>query len=151
MSLIRLREIQLSFGGPPLLDGVDLAIDKGERVCLLGRNGAGKSTLMKVILGELTPDDGERVVGNGVCIAQLMQEVPEGTAGTVFDVVTDGIGELSALVKAYHRTSSQLAESGEERLLQQLTITQQALEAADGWQLEQRVESVHQSVVAGPG
>ena len=142
MSLIRLRDIQLGYGGPPLLDGVNLVIDKGERVCLLGRNGVGKSTLLKVILGTVTADDGERVVGSGVRIAQLMQEVPEGTHGSVFEVVTDGIGGLAALVRRYHQLSARLVESSDEGLLQQLTHTQHALEAADGWQLEQRVESV---------
>ena len=70
MSLLVLRDIQLGFGGPSLLDGVNLTLERGERVCLLGRNGAGKSTLMKVILGELTPDDGERVVSGGSRIAR---------------------------------------------------------------------------------
>ncbi|MBA1330411.1 hypothetical protein QQ73_04270, partial [Candidatus Endoriftia persephone str. Guaymas] len=83
MALINLRGIQVSFGGPSLLDGIDLSIDKGERICLLGRNGAGKSTLMKLILGELQADDGERVVNAGVRIARLIQEVPAGTQGSV--------------------------------------------------------------------
>jgi len=142
MSLIVLRDIQLGFGGPPLLDGVNLVIDKGERVCLLGRNGAGKSTLLRLILGELAPDDGERILTDGVRVAQLRQEVPQDTRGTVFDVVTEGIGALAALVRRYHRLSGQLAETADEALLRQLTHTQHELEAADGWQLEQRVESV---------
>jgi ATP-binding cassette subfamily F protein uup len=142
MPLIRLRDIQLGFGGPPLLDGVDLGIEKGERICLLGRNGAGKSTLMKVILGELTPDDGERVVSGGVRIARLMQEVPQGTAGSVFEVVADGIGELAGQIKRYHQISQQLAESSDEGLLEQLAKAQHELESADGWALEQRVETV---------
>ena len=142
MSLIRLREIQLGFGGHPLLDGVDLSIDKGERICLLGRNGAGKSTLMKVILGELAPDDGERVVNSGIRIARLMQEVPDGLEGSVFDIVSDGIGELAQQIKTYHQISHQLDETADERLLGRLANAQHALEAADGWQLEQRVETV---------
>jgi ATP-binding cassette subfamily F protein uup len=142
MSLIQLRAIQHGFGGPLLLDGVDLTLEKGERVCLLGRNGAGKSTLLKVILGEMVPDEGERVVASGIRIAQLQQEVSEDTAGTVFEVVTDGIGELAALVRRYHHISSQLTEGSNERLLQLLTHTQHALEAANGWQLEQQVETV---------
>ncbi|MBL3588276.1 MAG: ATP-binding cassette domain-containing protein [gamma proteobacterium endosymbiont of Lamellibrachia anaximandri] len=142
MSLIRLRNIQLGFGGPLLLDGVDLSIERGERICLLGRNGAGKSTLMKIILGELTADDGERVVSGGVRIARLMQEVPKALKGSVFDVVANGIGELSEVIKQYHQISTRLAETGDETLLQPLARVQHELEAGDGWQLEQRVETV---------
>ncbi len=142
MSLIRLRNIQLGFGGPLLLDGVDLSIERGERICLLGRNGAGKSTLMKIILGELTADDGERVVSGGVRIARLMQEVPKALKGSVFDVVANGIGELSEVIKQYHQISIRLAETGDETLLEPLARVQHELEAGDGWQLEQRVETV---------
>jgi ATP-binding cassette subfamily F protein uup len=58
MPLITLRDVVVSFGGPPQLDGVNLSIDPNERVCLVGRNGAGKSTLMKVVAGEIIPEDG---------------------------------------------------------------------------------------------
>ncbi len=142
MPIITLREIQLSYGDKPLLDHVDLNIEPGERICLIGRNGAGKSTLMKVLLGEVTADDGERVVAKGVRLARLIQEVPADTRGSVFDVVADGIGHLGEMIKQYHQLSHQLAESGDEGLLDRLSQAQQALEAADGWQLEQRVETV---------
>ncbi|MEJ2423217.1 MAG: ATP-binding cassette domain-containing protein [Candidatus Thiodiazotropha sp.] len=142
MPLITLRNIHLSFGEAPLLDGVSLSIDRGERICLLGRNGAGKSTLMKVILGELTADEGERVVSGGVRVARLIQEVPVGMGGSVFGVVADGIGHLAEKLKTYHRISHQLAENGDASLLERLARAQHELEAADGWQLEQRVETV---------
>ena len=84
MSLLVLQNIQLSYGSPPLLDGVDLAIESGERICLIGRNGAGKSTLMKLICGELIPDDGHRTLADGVRISRLQQEVPE------WEIIHDG-------------------------------------------------------------
>ena len=59
MALVSLLDVSLSFGGAPLLDRVNLQLERGERVCLVGRNGAGKSTLMKVIAGELVPDEGQ--------------------------------------------------------------------------------------------
>ncbi|MCU7932752.1 MAG: ATP-binding cassette domain-containing protein [Candidatus Thiodiazotropha sp. (ex Codakia rugifera)] len=142
MPLITLRNLHLSYGDAPLLDKIDLTIEKGERISLLGRNGAGKTTLMKVILGTLQPDDGERVVSNGVRIAHLIQEVPGEIGGSVFEVVADGIGHLADKLKAYHQISHKLAETGDEHLLEPLSKAQHALEADDGWQLEQRVETV---------
>ena len=58
MALVSVREVSHSFGGSLLFDNVTVHIERGERVCLLGRNGAGKSTLMRLIDAELTPDDG---------------------------------------------------------------------------------------------
>ncbi|MCG8100371.1 MAG: ATP-binding cassette domain-containing protein, partial [Candidatus Thiodiazotropha taylori] len=140
MPLITLRNLHLSFGDAPLLDGIELSIEKGERIALLGRNGMGKSTLMKVIMGSQQADDGERVVSNGVSVARLIQEVPQDVEGTVFDLVADGIGDLAEKLKTYHRISHRLAE-GDQSLLDSLAKAQHDLEAAGGWQLEQRVET----------
>jgi ATP-binding cassette subfamily F protein uup len=87
MALVSLLDVSLSFGGAPLLDRVNLQIDRGERVCLVGRNGAGKSTLMKVIAGELKPDDGQVFRQPGATFSTLRQEVPAGLTGTVQTVV----------------------------------------------------------------
>ncbi len=88
MAIVSLLDVSLSFGGAPLLDRVNFQIERGERVCLVGRNGAGKSTLMKVIVGELKPDDGQvfRSPPDAV-VATLRQEVPAGIAGTVQTVI----------------------------------------------------------------
>jgi ATP-binding cassette subfamily F protein uup len=142
MAIVTLRNIHLGFGGPALLDGVDLAIEKGERICLLGRNGAGKSTLMKLIASELVADEGELSIQKGACITRLTQEVPTDLSGPVFDVVAAGLGALGDLVRQYHHISVQLADGGDADLLDQLSQVQHQLEAADGWKSEQRVESV---------
>jgi ATP-binding cassette subfamily F protein uup len=142
MALITLRNVQLGFGGPALLDGVDLSMERGERLCLLGRNGEGKSTLMKVISGELQPDDGTVTLQQGALVTRLTQEVPVGISGSVFNVVAGGLGELAELVQRYHTISKRLADEGDEALLDQLAHTQHELEAAHGWQSEQRVETV---------
>jgi ATP-binding cassette subfamily F protein uup len=139
--LITLRNVQLSYG-VPLLDGVDLTVERGERVCVLGRNGEGKSTLLRVIAGEVVPDDGSVVVPDGVRVARLPQDVPPGLSGSLFDVVADGLGALADLVKDYHHASVQVAERGDDAALAALARAQHALEAADGWQVEQRAERV---------
>src|SRR3954466_13313161 len=88
MAIVSLLDVSLSFGGAPLLDRVNLQIDRGERVCLVGRNGAGKSTLMKVIAGELEAREGQGFSSpHHAVIATLRQEVPAGVAGTVLSVV----------------------------------------------------------------
>ncbi len=141
MALLTLRQVSVSFGGPNLLDRVDFQIDKGERVCLVGRNGAGKSTLMKVIAGDIQPDSGE-IVKQGVKIARLEQEVPRHTQGRVFDIVALGLGEIAPLLSDYHRAVTQLEAEPSPQAMVQLEKVQQQLEAVDGWAFEQKVETV---------
>ncbi len=91
MALLSLRNVSLSFGGPRLLDQVELQIEPGERLCLLGRNGEGKTTLLRLIRGEIEPDEGEVVRQQGIRIARLAQDVPRERAGTVADCVAEGL------------------------------------------------------------
>jgi len=90
MALLSMRDVSLSFGGPALLDKVNLQIEEGERVCLVGRNGAGKSTLMKLINGDTAPEGGAIALQKGARAAYLLQEVPEAASGRIFEVVADG-------------------------------------------------------------
>lgn len=90
MPLIGLRNLVFTHGGPLLLDHVNLEIEPGERVGLVGRNGTGKSTLLKLMDGSLKPDDGEVFLSPGATIRRLVQDVPQATTGTVFEVVAEG-------------------------------------------------------------
>lgn len=92
MALISLRNIELGYGGPLLLKGVDLAIERGERIGLVGRNGCGKSSLMKIIAGEIKPDGGSIDTVERLRIARLEQDLPPAYSGSVFDVVAQGLG-----------------------------------------------------------
>ncbi|PCJ30769.1 MAG: ABC transporter ATP-binding protein [Gammaproteobacteria bacterium] len=141
MALLTLKQLTVSFGGPNLLDKVEFQLDRGERVCLVGRNGAGKSTLMKVIAGEVAQDSGE-IVGQGLNIARLEQEVPDGTSGSVFDVVAQGLGDIAPLLIEYHHVIHQLETDSSDKVLLALEKAQSKLEAVDGWSVEQKVEAV---------
>ena len=90
MALLSLRDIRVAFGGPPLLEGASLRIEPWERICLLGRNGTGKSTLLRVVNGEIAPDEGEIVRQQGVKVALVPQEIPPGLSGTVYEIVSGG-------------------------------------------------------------
>ncbi|MEW6647317.1 MAG: ATP-binding cassette domain-containing protein [Pseudomonadota bacterium] len=142
MALLGLRGITVSFGGPALLDGVELSIERGERLCLVGRNGSGKSTLMKVLSGEIVPEDGEVVRQGGLKVARLTQEVPHGLTGSVYDVVAAGLGAAGALLAEYHHVSHELAVDCSDAMLRKLEQVQQRLEAAGGWELNREVETV---------
>ena len=96
MPLISLNNLTLSYGDPPLFDGLNLKIEPGERLCLLGRNGAGKSTLMKIIAGTVKPDGGEVIRQKHLRIALLDQDVPEGLPGTVRDVVSEMVPSMQS-------------------------------------------------------
>ena len=115
MAIVSLLDVSLSFGGAPLLDRVNLQIDRGERVCLVGRNGAGKSTLMKVIAGELAPDVGQVFRQQDAVFSTLRQEVPAGLTGSVRTVV-EGEGG------AYEEHNDWERHDRVERLLEQMGL-----------------------------
>ncbi|MCX6959968.1 MAG: ATP-binding cassette domain-containing protein, partial [Verrucomicrobia bacterium] len=91
MPLLQLQQVTLRYTDLPLLDKVDLQIDPGERVCLVGRNGTGKTSIMRVISGEEKPQSGDITKPNGVVLTRLPQEVPDGIIGTVYEVIHSGL------------------------------------------------------------
>jgi ABC transport system ATP-binding/permease protein len=100
MALISMQDVSVSFGGPPLLDHINLQIERGERVCLVGRNGTGKSSLMRLLVGELIPDEGEITRQQGLRLGLLPQEVPQGLRGIVSDIVAGGLDDSNAALLA---------------------------------------------------
>ena len=142
MPLLRLDKVSLAFGHRALLDQVDLELRRGERICLVGRNGEGKSSLLRVIAGEVAPDDGELWVRPAMQVAHLAQEVTLERNDSVFDVVAGGLPGMGQLLTDYHHAASRLEHSQADADIQRLAGLQHELEAAGGWQLEQRVETV---------
>src|SRR5579862_8050952 len=106
--LIQLSDIALTFGSAPLLEGVELSVSTGERVCLVGRNGSGKSTLLKIAAGLIEPDRGTRFVQPGATVRYLPQEPDFGAATSVLDYVEAGLGPADD----HHRASALLDELG---------------------------------------
>ena len=91
--LLQLRDIALTFGGAPLLDGAELSISTGDRIALVGRNGSGKSTLLRIAAGEATPDRGTRFLQPTAQLAYLPQEPDLSGFATALDYVLGGLGE----------------------------------------------------------
>ncbi len=135
MPIFKLDKASLHYGTLVLLDEVDFAMRKGERIGLLGRNGAGKTTLLKVIKGDIIPDSGERWVRKGIKISYLDQDLPHADDQDVYDVVAHGLTGVGDLLAQYHHAILE----GDMKVLERV---QTELEAKDGWRLQQRVDTV---------
>ena len=140
MAYITLRDVQLAFGGPALLDGANFSLERGERVCLIGRNGEGKSTLLKLIEGTLLPDAGEVSLQNGITISMLAQDVPM-DSGKVADIVADGAGEAASVLRAYHEASDACV-LGDMDACERMGDLHHKMDQLDGWSLETKVNSI---------
>ncbi len=139
MSLIELKKASLHYGTQILLEGIDLSIERGQRVCLIGRNGAGKSSLLKVLAGDVLLDDGVVWRQPTLKIARLEQDLPEADDLSVYDVVSSGLEKAGELLAEYHHL---LGQVDDEKSLEKLARVQQAIDGVDGWSLQQRVETV---------
>ncbi|MDX2036754.1 MAG: ATP-binding cassette domain-containing protein [Isosphaeraceae bacterium] len=115
MSLLMFREVGFSYGGPRLLDGIDLAVEAGERICVLGRNGEGKSTLLRMVEGSIQPESGEIIRRQGLRITRLPQEVPPPGGRTVAAEVALGLADEAPLpLESDYRILSILSRVGLE-------------------------------------
>ncbi|HCU89781.1 MAG TPA: ABC transporter ATP-binding protein [Gammaproteobacteria bacterium] len=139
MAIFTFEQVSLAFGDQIILEASELAIEHGERVCLIGRNGAGKTTLLKLITGEIEPDHGEVRFTSGIQISQLDQTLPNALNLTVHDFVTAGLGELRELIALYERRSQETLDSSGLRELESL---QRQIESHGGWNIDQQVDIV---------
>ncbi|KUM34058.1 ATP-binding cassette domain-containing protein [Pseudomonas sp. EpS/L25] len=138
MALLKFTNVSLAFGVTPLLDGVSWQIERGERVCIIGRNGTGKSSLLRIVKGEQQADDGEVWRAPALKIGELPQELPRADDRSVFDVVAAGLAGVGELLAEYHHLTQ---DTSGELDMERLMHVQQELEARDGWRLQQLVDS----------
>ncbi|SDS05660.1 ATP-binding cassette, subfamily F, uup [Halopseudomonas sabulinigri] len=138
MALLSFTDVSLAFGLNPLLEKVSFQLDRGERVCLIGRNGAGKSSLFRLIDGDQPADEGEIWFAPGLKIGQLPQELPKADDKTVYDVVAAGLAGVGELLAEYHHLIT--GDMGDAELAR-LEKVQERLEAKDGWRLDQLVQT----------
>ena len=142
MPLVQLAQLCLAYGHVPLLDHVDLVIEPGQRIGLIGRNGTGKSSLLRVMAGESDADDGKVWRAPGLKLASVSQEPAFRPGQSVFEAVAEGLGRGTQLLIDYHAVAHALADAHEDAaLLDRLHLLQEALDASDGWTLQHRIEA----------
>ena len=119
MAFVNIQNVSLSFGGVPLFEGINLTIESGEKVALVGRNGSGKSTLLKLISGMIRPDSGDIAIQKGIRSAYLDQTVPGDIPGSIYDVVESGSHRVSDILENetahQQRVGKLLSQLGLER------------------------------------
>ncbi|MFA5275579.1 MAG: ATP-binding cassette domain-containing protein [Candidatus Omnitrophota bacterium] len=142
MALISIQEVSLKFSGPLIFDRLNLQLEPGERVALLGRNGAGKTTLMKMMASQLEPDEGKIIFQKGIQVTHLPQEVPVDMEGSVFDIVLSGLGSRAGLLSQYHKLTHRLHTEHTTELLKQLDELQAELDQTNSWDVNNQIEYV---------
>ena len=120
MALVNIQDVILTFGGARLFDAINLTIERGEKVALVGRNGSGKSTLLKLISGIIRPDSGAVAIQKGTRPAYLDQMVPGEIPGSVLEAVRGELGRQPG-----------------------------ALEEEEGWKVDQQVARSNLATGAG--
>jgi ATP-binding cassette subfamily F protein uup len=145
MPLLQLSQVSLAYGHVPLLDRVDLVVEPGERIGLIGRNGTGKSTLLKIIEG-LAADDGKVWRAPQLKLASVSQEPAFRAGQSVFEAAAEGLGRGTKLLVDYHAATHALALHGgdghhanDAALMERMQHLQEELDASDGWSLQHKI------------
>ncbi len=141
MPYLILDDVSLAYGHWPLLDGAALVLDKGERIGLIGRNGAGKSSLLRLVAGDIQPDDGSIWCQPGLRLAHVAQEPDFPADVTVFAAVAQGAGPAHGLLETYH-AAARAAGDGDAAALAELARLAHELELHDVWRLNSRVQEL---------
>jgi ABC transport system ATP-binding/permease protein len=144
MPLVTVKDLQIGFRGPPLLDGVSCQIEPGQRIGLLGRNGAGKTTFMRILSGQVQPDGGQIVLDPGATLALLPQDVPQGMHGSIGEIVTQGLPPAD-----HEHESAWQAEQSVKRILTNMDLAADAQFDALSSGMKRRV-LLAQALVSSP-
>jgi len=139
MAFLSMQGISLAFIGVPIFDEVNLTIERGEKVGLVGRNGSGKTTLLRLIEGRVKPDSGAVTVQKGIRSAYLSQEVPHDLPGTVFDVIASGSREYVDLAAPNPSPSGKLLTEGTPPIREELDRIHDDLDMEGVWYKREQV------------
>ncbi len=147
MALLSIQNAKLTLGNKCLLDGTEMFVEQGDRLCIVGRNGVGKSSLLSVLAGLLALDSGERHAEPGLRIGYVQQAVPDHWKGSVFSVTADALGREGHLLAAAHLIASDRRELLSANLAQE---ADHIMEHGEVWERHGEVLGVLNSLALDP-
>jgi len=145
VALVALYNIDKNYDVKQLLKGVDFTLNEGERVAIIGQNGCGKSTLIKIISGEIQPDEGRRIIDKRVTIDSLDQQPSFEMGLNVRDAIENELTELKEAKERYEELSKLISTDFENReLLNEHSKVSNYLDHHNAWNLDDKIERVLQ-------
>ena len=143
MNLVTLEQVSKQYSERPLFESLNLRINVGDRIGLIGVNGSGKTTLLRIIAGQETADSGQVTVWGGVRIRFLPQMPQLNPQATVLDQIFDSDSPQIQLLRAYEQTSHQLqAQPHDQQLQAQLAHLSSEMERHNGWAAEANAKAI---------
>jgi len=140
-----------AYGAKKILENVHLQFYPDAKIGVVGVNGAGKSTLLRIMAGVDTEFSGEAYAAEGARIGYLAQEPELDETKTVFENALEGVGDIKAKIDEFNAVSAQMAEEYTDELMERMSALQEEIDAADGWDLDARVEMAMEALRCPPG
>ncbi len=138
-------------GGKKILEDIHLQFYPDAKIGVVGVNGSGKSTLLKIMAGVDKEFNGEAYAADGATVGYLPQEPVLDPTKTVFENVLEGAGEIKAKLDEFNAVSLELGENYTDELMEKMSKLQEEIDAADGWDLDSKIEMAMEALRCPPG
>ena len=138
-------------GGKKILEDIYLQFYPDAKIGVVGVNGSGKSTLLKIMAGVDQEFGGEAYVADGATVGYLAQEPELDNSKTVFENVLEGAGDIKDKIDAFNAVSMELGENYTDELMEKMSKLQEEIDAADGWDLDSKIEMAMEALRCPPG
>ncbi len=140
-----------SYGSKKILEDIHLQFFPDAKIGIVGVNGSGKSTLLKIMAGIDKEFNGEAWIADGAKVGYLPQEPQLDPNKTVFENACEGVWEIKDKIKAFNDVSMQMAEDYSDELMEKMSALQEEIDAADGWDIDSKVEMAMEALRCPPG
>jgi ATP-binding cassette ChvD family protein len=138
-------------GGKKILEDIHLQFYPDAKIGVVGVNGSGKSTLLRIMAGIDREFNGEAYSADGAKVGFLPQEPELNKSKTVFENVMEGVGEIKAKIDEFNAVSMELGENYSDELMEKMSKLQEEIEAADGWDIDSKIEMAMDALRCPPG